>query len=268
MYEFGFLGCGNMGFALALAVAKTGASLAISGANPEKTAEKAQKLSAMPLDNLALAENSHFVVLGVKPQKMEGILSEIAPVLARRKDGFCLISMAAGLTTDAICTMLGNTYPVIRIMPNTPAEIGQGMILYAQNSSVSQADLSAFLTGFAPAGLLELLEEPLMDAGSAISGCGPAFAYLFVEALADGGVKCGLPRDKALRFAAKTLMGSGAMVLETGRHPGALKDAVCSPGGSTIEGVTALENAGFRSGVLEAVTAAYEKTVKLGKKPE
>ena len=266
MYQFGFLGCGNMGTALASAVAKTGATLALSGANWDKCVEKAKKLSAVPLSNGELAQSCRFIVLGVKPQKMGEVLAEIAPVLRSRKESFCIITMAAGITMDSICEMLGNTYPVIRIMPNTPSEIGQGMILYNQNQQVSPEDIQAFQEGFAPAGMLESLEESLIDAGSAISGCGPAFAYMFVEALADGGVKCGLPRSQALRFAAKTLMGSGAMVLETGRHPGALKDAVCSPGGSTIEGVKALESAGFRSAVLEAVTAAYEKTVKLGKK--
>lgn len=265
-YQFGFLGCGNMGAALASAVAKTGATLAISGANWDKCVEKAKKLSAEPLSNGELAKKCRFIVLGVKPQKMGEVLAEIAPVLRFRKEGFCIITMAAGIAMDSVCEMLGANYPVIRIMPNTPSEIGQGMILYAHNQQVSPGDLQAFQEGFAPAGMLEFLEESLIDAGSAISGCGPAFAYMFVEALADGGVICGLTREQALRFAAQTLMGSGAMVLETGRHPGALKDAVCSPGGSTIEGVKALENAGFRSAVLEAVTAAYEKTVKLGKK--
>ncbi len=265
MYDFGFLGCGNMGFPLAAAVAKTGKSLAISGANVVKAGEKARKLSAFVATNKELAQSCRFIVLGVKPQKMNGVLAEIAPVLKDRTEPFCLISMAAGITTDAICTMAKGKYPVIRIMPNTPAEVGQGLILYAPNALVSPADLEAFQKAFAPAGVLEALEENLIDAGSAVSGCGPAFAYLFVEALADGGVKCGLPRDKALRFAAKALMGSGAMVLETRRHPGELKDAVCSPGGSTIEGVQALEDGAFRSAVMNAVTAAFDKTRKLGK---
>ncbi len=266
MYQFGFLGCGNMGGALALAAAKSGESLAISGANWEKTVQKAEKLGATPLSNRELAQNSRFIVLGVKPQVMQTVLQEIAPVLRSRKDSFCLISMAAGITISSICQMLADQYPIIRIMPNTPSEVGQGLILFAQNPFVSPGDLAAFQKAFSEAGLLEPLAERLIDAGSAISGCGPAFAYMFIEALADGGVRCGLPREKALLLAANTLIGSGAMVLETGRHPGELKDAVCSPGGSTIEGVKALEGGGLRAAVMEAVSAAYEKTLQLGKK--
>ena len=120
-------------------------------------------------------------------------------------------------------------------------------------------------SGFAAAGMLDDISESLIDAASAISGCGPAYVYMFIEALADGGVRCGLPRDKALKFAAKTVLGSAGMVLALGTHPGALKDAVCSPAGSTIEGVAALENAGFRAAAIEAVTAAYKRTAELGK---
>ncbi len=265
MYQFGFIGCGNMGGALACAVAKSGESLAISGKDPEKTARRAKALSATVLSNTDIAKNCRFLILGVKPQVMPAVLSEIAPVLQEREDEFCLVSMAAGLTIGRIGELSGISCPIIRIMPNTPCQAGQGLILYSKNSLVTDAQLDAFLKGFSPAGQLEELEEKLMDAASAISGCGPAFAYMFIEALADGGVQCGLPREKAQLFAAKMLMGSGAMVLETGSHPGLLKDAVCSPGGSTIEGVKALENGTFRGAVMDAVTAAYEKTVTLGK---
>lgn len=139
------------------------------------------------------------------------------------------------------------------------------MVLYC-GLDAEQGDLDSFAALMAPAGLVDPLDEKLIDAASAISGCGPAYVYLFLEALADGGVACGLPRDKALAYAAQTVEGAARMVLESGKHPGALKDAVCSPAGSTIQGVRALEANGFRSAALEAVIAAYDKTLELGKK--
>lgn len=158
--------------------------------------------------------------------------------------------------------MAGVDCPVIRIMPNTPAAIGAGVVQYC-GQGAAEEELDSFAALIAPAGLVDPTPEELIDAASAVSGCGPAFAYLFIEALADGGVACGLPRDKAAAYAAQMLAGSARMVLESGKHPGALKDAVCSPGGTTIQGVRALEKGGFRSAAMEAVIAAYEKTVKL-----
>ncbi|MCD8146036.1 MAG: pyrroline-5-carboxylate reductase, partial [Clostridiales bacterium] len=168
------------------------------------------------------------------------------------------------LTIARIREMAGGDYPVIRIMPNTPASIGEGMILYAAEG-VTEEERDRFLYNMAAAGRFDALPESLIDAGSAVSGCGPAFVYPFIEALADGAVACGLPRDKAQEYAAQTLVGAAKLVLESGQHPGALKDAVCSPGGSTIAGVRALEQRGFRSAATEAVVAAYEKTKALGK---
>ena len=168
--------------------------------------------------------------------------------------------MAAGLTMEKIQTLSGiEKVPVIRIMPNTPASIGQGVVLYDSINTVEE-ELSVFLSAFQAAGLLQPLPENLIDAGSAVSGCGPAFVYLFIEALADGGVECGLPRAAALRLAAQTLIGSASLVLESGKHPGQLKDEVCSPGGTTIAGVHALEKGGFRALAMDAVKAAYDKT--------
>ena len=152
--------------------------------------------------------------------------------------------------------------PVIRIMPNTPAAIGAGVVQYC-GQAVTVEELDDFAALIAPAGLVDPVSESLIDAASAVSGCGPAFAYLFAEALADGGVACGLPRDKAMAYAAQMLAGSARMVLESGKHPGALKDAVCSPGGTTIQGIRTLEERGFRAAAMDAVIAAYEKTLKL-----
>ncbi|MBP5348993.1 MAG: pyrroline-5-carboxylate reductase, partial [Clostridia bacterium] len=189
------------------------------------------------------------------------VLSAIRPTLA---ESTVLVSMAAGMSVAAIENAIPSK-PVIRIMPNTPCSVGRGLILYAKNALVSDDDLSAFLAGFSKAGTLVPIAEDKIDAASAVSGCGPAFAYLFVEALADAGVECGLARADAQKFAALMLEGSAKMVLETGRHPGELKDAVCSPGGTTIAGVRALEEGGFRSAAMNAVRAAYLRTLELKK---
>ena len=154
---------------------------------------------------------------------------------------------------------------MIRIMPNTPVAVGEGMILYDANSTVTDEQIRVFLEGLSAAGCLDRIPERLIDAAGSLSGCGPAFVYLFAEALADGGVECGVPRDKAQLYAAQTLLGAAEMLLATGKHPGELKDAVCSPGGTTIAGVHALENGAFRATVSNAVTAAFEKTAKLKK---
>ena len=191
------------------------------------------------------------------------MLAELADTFAGRPTPFVLVTMAAGLSMATIQQLAGGAYPVIRIMPNTPVSLGAGMILYCADG-VAQEDLDGFCTLMAGAGRLDALPESLIDAGCAISGCGPAYVYLFIEALADGGVKNGLPRAKAQRYAAQMLLGSAEMVLRTGRHPGQLKDEVCSPGGSTIAGVAALERSGFRSACIEAVDAAVEKTKQLG----
>ena len=196
---------------------------------------------------------------------MEAMLEPLRFILAERTKRFVLCTMAAGLPVARIQEMAGGDYPVIRIMPNTPASVGEGMIQYC-SSNVTAEEEEAFLKIMAPAGRLDAVPESLIDAASCVSGCGPAWVYQFIEALADGGVACGLPRAKAQEYAAQMLLGSARMVLETGKHPGELKDAVCSPGGSTIQGVRLLEERAFRGAVTDAVLAAFEKTKDLGKK--
>ena len=263
---FGFIGAGNMGGALAKAVAKSVAAenITLSDAFREKAEELAVKLGAKADSAEAVAEKCHFIFLGVKPQVMAAMLSQIGPVLKARKDNFVLVSMAAGVCIADIRKMAGDTYPVIRIMPNIPASVGGGVILFDATENVAEEDISAFREAMAGAGLVDRLPEKLIDAGSALSGCGPAFVSLFIEALADGAVACGLPRDKAVAYACQTLIGSAQMI-QGGMHPGQLKDAVCSPGGTTIAGVKALEEGGLRGSAISAVTAAYRKTLELGK---
>ena len=266
-YQLGFLGVGNMGGALARAAAKTlpAEKIAVSSRTLEKAQAMAKELGCTALEDGALALRSDFVFLGVKPQVLPGVLRDLAPILASRREPFCLVSMAAGLTLERIGTILGMDCPVIRIMPNTPAGVGSGMILYTANSLVTEEMKRAFLQGMAQTGRFDELPEGLMDAGSAVSGCGPAFVCQFVEALADGGVACGLPRAKAQMYAAQMVLGTAQMILESGSHPGELKDAVCSPGGSTIQGVRLLEQRAMRGAVTDAVIAAYDKTQDLGK---
>lgn len=266
-YLFGFIGVGNMGGALVQAVCRSLDPGQVAVAN--RTAAKAEALAAelgcAACDNETIAREATYIFLGVKPQMMADMLASIAPILAERTDRFILVSMAAGLQMEKLTAMAGGEYPVIRIMPNTPVAVGEGIILYTCNDQVTESEMDVFVNGMASGGLLDPLEEKLLDAGSAVAGCGGAFCDLFMEALADGGVACGLPRAKAMRYAAQMVIGSGKLMLESGKHPGALKDEVCSPGGSTIQGVRALETRGFRGAAFEAVIAAYEKTVMLGK---
>lgn len=265
-HTFGFIGSGNMGGALASAAAKAldPQCIYLADHSWEKAHTLAARLGAQAADNEAAA-NCGFVFLGVKPQVMPELLASLKPILAGRTDDFILVSMAAGVRISHIQAMLGAAYPIIRIMPNTPVCVGEGVLLYDAAENVPQEALEFFTHAMSGAGRLDRLPERLIDAGSAVSGCGPAFADLFLEALSDGGVACGLPRDKAYLYAAQMLLGSAKLALETGTHPGALKDAVCSPGGSTIAGVRALEQAAFRAAVMEAVESAYRRTKELGK---
>lgn len=264
--KIGFIGTGNMGSALAKAADKgaaEGAVLYLANRTPAKAeALCAQLTHARMSTNEEIAQSCDLIFLGVKPQMMAGLMAQIAPILAGRADRFVLCSMAAGLTFDSLTAMAGGDYPLIRILPNTPAAIGEGVAQFAVRN-VSGGEKAEFLSLMAPSGLLDEMDEHQMAIANCISGCGIAFAALFMEALADGAVACGLPRDKAMACAAQTLAGTGALYLAEKNHPGAMKDAVCSPGGVTIQGVRALEANGFRSACMEAVIAAYEKANKL-----
>ena len=262
----GFLGCGNMGGAIARAVCKAADPQNVYLAN--RTAAKAEALAAElgcnTTTNAEVAGRSDLIFLAVKPQMMEALLAPLKFTLNERPTRFILCSMAAGLSIARIQEMAGEDYPVIRIMPNTPASVGAGMIQYC-SANVTAEEEQEFLKLMAPAGRLDAVPEALIDAASSVSGCGPAWVYQFIEALADGGVACGLPRAKAQEYAAQMVLGSAKLVLESGKHPGELKDAVCSPGGSTIQGVRVLEEHGFRGAVTDAVIAAYNKTKEMGK---
>ena len=263
-YEAGFIGAGNMGGALARAAVKTvgGAAVAVACSTAEHSAKAAASIGCAAETAEAILRKSRFVFWGVKPQMFAGVTAKLAEDIAASDAVF--VSMLAGVSLDRLAEMLGGEKKIIRIMPNTPSAVGQGLMLVSANDRVTAEELAAFKALMAESGLLDDLPENLIDAASAVSGCGPAYAYMFVEALADGAVKCGVPRAKAMRYAAQMLLGSASLLLETGEHPGALKDAVCSPGGSTIAGVAALEDRGFRGAAIAAVEAAYRRTKELG----
>ena len=262
MKLLGFIGIGNMGGAIAASAAKAvqASEILVSAAHRENAEKFSAKYGTIASDNLTIAAQAKYVVLGVKPQYMEAVLSDLRPVLAERND-VILVTMAAGLTMQNIADMAGGNYPVIRIMPNTPSLIGEGVIVYDANELVSKNDLDTYLETLAPAGLIDRIPEHTIDAASAIAGSGPAFTYLFLEALADGAVACGVPRAKAFEYGAQMLIGSAKLFLESDCHPAELKEAVCSPGGSTMQGLRALAAGGMRSAVMEAVIATYEKNL-------
>ena len=256
--KYGFIGCGNMGGAIAKALAKKCPDFAVS--------DRSGRAKALGFPYAAaqeIAATADRIFLGVKPQVMAGVLEELKPLLRQRKP--LLISMAAGLTMAQIEEMAGGPLPVIRIMPNTPVAVGRGLTLYCANELVSQEALADFLADMDASGILDPVEERLFDAAGTVSGCGPAYLYMFLEAMADGAVACGVPRNQAIRYAAATMSGAAEMVLESGLHPGQLKDNVCSPGGSTIAGVAALEDGGFRGTVIRCIRAAAARNAELGK---
>ena len=259
--KYGFLGCGNMGGAIARALSLKTKDIAVTDRSG-KAKLLAQELGVTYSDNASIAANCDRIFLAVKPHMMKDMMLPRRETLAQRKP--LLITMAAGLEIRQIEEFVGTRLPVIRIMPNTPTSVGKGVIPYCANELVTQEMITDWLEDMSRCGLLDSLEERLMDAASALSGSGPAYLYLMLEAMADGGVACGLPRAKAMDYAAMTMAGAAEIYLSTHQHPGALKDAVCSPGGSTIAGVRILEQRGFRGAAMDCVCAAYAKNKELG----
>ena len=262
---FGFIGCGNMGGALAKAVSLAGYQndILLADLNTGKVKSLSLEISAEPSTAQTVAGECDFIFIGVKPQMLADCFAEIKSELDVREIKPVIVSMAAGVAVSDIKKMSGID-SVIRIMPNMPVSVGSGVVL-ACADGVSDENKAIFEKSMSKAGMFDWLDEKYIDAASALSGCGPAFVYMFAQALADGAVACGLPRDKALYYAAGTLSGAAKMILECDKHPETLKDEVCSPGGSTIMGVKALEDEGMRGAVINAVIASYNRTKELGK---
>lgn len=260
--KYGFIGCGNMGSAIAKALCKTTSEIMITDRSGKAQAI-ADELCIAYADAATIASTCERIFLAVKPQMMADALKPLRRHFRENKP--LLITMAAGLEIARIQELAGCELPVIRIMPNTPVLVGKGMTLYCANDLVDEAVLEDFLDDMVFTGHMDAIAEHLIDSAGVVSGCGPAYMYMFAEALADGAVACGVPRAKALEYAAATLAGAGEILLQTGKHPGELKDAVCSPGGSTIAGVNVLEQRAFRGAVMDCVKAAYKRNQELGK---
>lgn len=259
--KYGFIGCGNMGSALIRAVAKSTKDIMISDFDIEKAKNLATELGITAADNQTVARECERIFLGVKPQMMSDMLGEIKAELGLKKP--LLISMAAGLKISKIKEFAGDL-PVIRIMPNTPVNLGSGMVLYCFDG-VSQNIVEDFVSDMKHCGTLDCLDENLIDAGCSVSGCGPAFMYMFADAVAKGGAECGLTYEQSIKYASATMKGAAEMLLSSDKTPQELTEAVCSKGGSTIEGVNVLRNSDFEKTVIDCVRAAYKRNLELGK---
>ena len=261
MAEIGFIGMGNMGYALLKgALKKFPAESMIFTAKTDETKRRVYLETQVEYaqSNAECANACKYVILAVKPQYYPAVLKQIRYAVTPEH---VVISLAPGITIEALKESLGSDRRIVRAMPNTPALIGEGMTgLSFQPEDFSQEEIDMIHKIFGSVGKYADIEERLMSAVVCASGSSPAFVYQFIEALADGAVKYGLPRAQAYTFAAQAVAGAAKMVLETGEHPAALKDKVCSPGGTTIAGVAALEEYGMRNAVLKACDACYAKS--------
>ena len=274
MKKAAFIGVGNMGGALARAACRAVGPEQVILFN--RTAAKAEKLGAEL--GCAVAGSAgdavwaaQYIFVGVKPDGLRPLLEELAPQLRDRHrvgEDKVLVSMAAGLTIEDLRPHLagaGYYVPIVRIMPNTCVAVGKGMTALCANEAAGEEHVRGVEELLSAPGAVERIPEAMMDQFSAVAGCGPAFVYPYIEALADGAVSTGLPRKQAVEYAAQMVLGAAAMVLESGKHPGQLKDEVCSPGGSTIAGMAELERGGVRAAAINAVQAAYRRSTELGK---
>jgi len=263
--EIGFIGAGNMATAIASGIIKNNIikkeEIIISDASSTACEKIKNNLGVnVARENTEVAKQAKIIVLSVKPQHYQAVINEIKEYVDEEK---IIITIAPGQTLEKLEMLFGKSLKIVRTMPNTPALVGEGITGVCCNENVSDKDLERvcdILNGF---GLCEVVSESMMDAVVSISGSSPAYVFMFIEAMADAGVRDGLPRDKAYKFAAQAVLGSAKMVLETGKHPAELKDMVCSPAGTTIEAVRVLEEKGLRSSVMEAMKACTDKARSL-----
>lgn len=258
--KLGFIGMGNMALALATGFIKAGKCRACDmiayAPNQEKLQANAARLGFVPASSACeVVATADMIVIACKPSQVESVLSRLGTAIC----GKALLSVALGWDHDRYAPLLPTDTRVQFIMPNTPAAVGEGVFLFEEKTSLTAAELATAMEWFGALGTVITLPSSQMGIGGAVAGCGPAFVDMMIEAFADAGVKYGLTRENALKMTAQTVLGSAKLQLVTGKHPGELKDAVCSPGGSTIKGVTALEQAGFRANCISAIDAIMQK---------
>jgi len=262
----GFIGCGNMGKAMVEGIMKAkmvdGEHMIVSNAHPEKLQQLGSVYDFYISDNETVARYADILILAVKPYMYASILAEIREFV---KEDAILVDIAAGITIADVQNMMQCPCKVVKAMPNTPALVSEGMSAISFAAGISEEERECILSLFESFGKVCVVEEHLMDAVAATSGSSPAYVFMFMEALADGAVLLGIPRKDAYRFVAQTVLGSAKMLLETGMHPGELKDMVCSPGGTTIEALAKLEEKGMRSAMIEAMRVCAEKSKAMGK---
>ncbi len=263
----GFVGTGNMGTALIKGYIKQNENnkndIYAYDKLPDKLDELVRECGIHSCDSIkAIVKECDIIILSVKPDVYAYVLEEINQYIESKH---VLVSIAAGITIRYIESFFIIPAKVVRTMPNTPALVSEGITALSGNTNISEKELNCVRNIFSAVGKTEIIEEKLMDVIPAVSGSSPAYVYMFIEALADGAVMQGMPRKQAYQFAAQSVLGAAKMVLETKKHPGELKDMVCSPGGTTIEAVASLEKNGVRSAVIEAVKACTEKSIKMKK---
>ena len=263
--KIGFIGCGNMAKAMIGGIIESKLVspqdvIASDGYMPSLEGTSEKYGIKITQDNKEVASSSDVVFLAVKPNMYEAVIDEIKDSVDEKT---MIVTIAPGKTLANIEKCFGKKVKVLRTMPNTPALVGAGVTAVCPNSEINKEEFEALREIIGTFSLVEQVDEKLFDAVVSVSGSSPAYVFMFIEAMADAAVIQGMPRDKAYRFAAQAVMGSAKMLLETGKHPGELKDMVCSPGGTTIEAVAVLEEKGFRTAVIEAMRACGEKTSKM-----
>lgn len=263
--SIGFIGYGNMAQAMIKGILEKGNyhphQIHVTSAHPDELKQKTSKIGIIPEDNnIKLAQLTDILILSVKPNQYASIINEIKDHI---KSNTIIITIAAGQSMALTEKRFSHPIKLIRAMPNTPAMVNMGMTALTPNNQMTQNETQEVKAIFSSFGKASIVPETLMDAVVGISGSSPAFIFMFIEAMADGAVAAGMPRKQAYTFAAQTVMGSAKMVLETGKHPGELKDMVCSPSGTTIDAVENLERNGFRGIVMEAIRTCVEKSIQM-----
>lgn len=267
MKTLGIIGSGNMATAILGGILNAGLVKANDVTISDLNKAALDKVKAdygvnTTTDSAEVVKNSDVIIIALKPNVVELVLGQVKEYIDTNK---IIVSIAAGKTIASLEDAIGSDKKVVRTMPNTPALVGEGMAALSKNKNVTDEELQEIKSIFESFGQAEIINEYLMDAVIGVGGSAPAYVFMFIEAMADGAVVAGMPRAQAYKFAAQSVLGSAKMVLETGRHPGDLKDMVCSPAGTSIEAVKVLEDEGFRSAVIKAVVASVEKSVEMSK---